>query len=294
MLKFISACILYALSCNALCASEYIGVPRPPNAYLFYVTGINDDNVITGLYIDNALKEYGFFGHLDGNYTDLEGGDAGLIYPLSISNTGWISGFTTTSTEDPCVTVPFLRSPDGVLTVVVKGGKPLSGLAAAFGSKGRFAGSYCDRNRVVRAYIGKNGKFKTAVPPDDNIVSTRVSGFNKHGDLSGTEATQIASFGFILRDGVFERLSFPGSTQSEVWGVNNSGLVTGTATFSQGDVYPFVYDSNSKNYSMLEFPSAYARGINNRGFVVLSDGFNAAVFCPLSKRKCDAARHSAR
>jgi hypothetical protein len=285
-------CLCGLMVAQVASAGELIQVPPIAGAVETLSLGINDHNVITGFYFDSAAEEHGFYATLDGQYTFFDSADGSQIVPIAIDNNGTISGFTTISSQSPCDSTPFLRSSDGIITIVKKGKKPLIGFAAGFGPKGEFVGSYCDKDQAIFGYVGRNGKYKNTLTLGDTPLATLAYAINKDGDVAGGEIEQFGENGFLLLGGVFEPVFYPGAASTLLTGLNDSGLVAGTARSSQGGSQAFILDTKTGVFSAIPAPGFASGGINNKGFVIITNGENSLVYCPLSKRKCNEAKQA--
>ena len=277
---------------QAASADELIFVPPVTGAGLMMALGINDSNVITGYYFDSAGKEHGFVGTIDGQYTSFDSNDGSEIVPLAIDNNGEISGYTTTSVQAPCASIPFLRSPGGNITTVMKGKKTMIGLAAGFGRGGEFVGSYCDKNGTALGYIGRNGKYKSTLTLGDEPMVTLAYAINKDMDIAGAELNQFGENGFLLLGGVFQQIFYPNSTFTMLTGLNDNGLAAGTARTQPQGTLSFVLDTKTGDFKTIPISGFSSGSINSKGFVVLTDSVNNLVYCPLSKRRCDAVKQA--
>jgi len=90
-----------------------------------------------------------------------------------------------------------------------------------------------------------NCKFLTfAVSSSDTLLEVNgisPSGINSSGVAVGEYEDSEAFFhGFIYKNGVFENVIYPGSRNTFVQGINNVGLITGLAFFSDGTNKGFI------------------------------------------------------
>jgi hypothetical protein len=72
----------------------------------------------------------------------------------------------------------------------------------------------------------------------------------------------------------YQTIRYPGSAQTQLYGISNSGLIIGTYTDAAGVTYGFTYQGGT--YTPLNFPGAsdsYALGINEFGHIVGSHSF---------------------
>ena len=75
----------------------------------------------------------------------------------------------------------------------------------------------------------------------------------------------------------YQTLRYPGSTNTEVYGLTNSGMAVGTYTDAAGVTHGFKYEAGT--YSIVDFPGAThsnVLGVNNLGHIVGGHSFNGS------------------
>ena len=103
------------------------------------------------------------------------------------------------------------------------------------------------------------------LPPES--ADLQPWGFNSTGTIVGE--LDFTS-GFILKGTNFTVVDFPaeGVTETLLTGINDTGLITGTAF---GDAGPFAFTLQDTNFALITIPGAsrsFAYDVNNRGVVV--------------------------
>jgi len=87
-------------------------------------------------------------------------------------------------------------------------------------------------------------------------------------------ASNAPSHGFLYSGGSFTLFDYPGASSTIPFGINDSGLISGTAYMNQNTTaFGFLYDGNT--FTTIRAPGKGAtlpRGINNAGVVVGGDG----------------------
>lgn len=142
---------------------------------------------------------------------------------------------------------------------------------------------------VSFVYDAKRGVFAT-VPDDPDFLASSVFGINDAGVMAGTVlSTGFTESGFVRdKKGIYTVFSMPGWDNTEVRGINSSGLVVGYAfddAFTK--TVGFIYDP-ARNAFVDFLPSPYTlvQGINARGdavgHVTLSAG-TACTGCPAGR-----------
>jgi hypothetical protein len=81
----------------------------------------------------------------------------------------------------------------------------------------------------------------------------------------------------------FTSIDYPGAVDTQVFGVNNSGQVTGDGFDAVGASSPFVYDAKKGSYTLIASPpglNAVVFGINEAGVMAggVDDGLNESGF----------------
>src|SRR5262249_49916772 len=116
--------------------------------------GINDNDVITGDYIDNSGAQHGFIGPFDGsNYKSFDDPD-GTTQPRAINDKGWTTGFDTGSLAQ------WERNPKGTLKPITQGGNPVDfALAQGLNKAGDFVGDYSNSKGVETGASGLKYKY---------------------------------------------------------------------------------------------------------------------------------------
>ena len=123
---------------------------------------------------------------------------------------------------------------------------------------------------------GPTGSLRGFTATGTNVVSLPMPpgstdlqpwGFDSAGTIVGE--LDFTS-GFILRGTNFTVVDFPaeGVTETLLTGINDAGLITGTAF---GDAGPFGFTLQNTNFALLAIPGAsrsFAYDVNNRGVVV--------------------------
>jgi uncharacterized membrane protein len=73
---------------------------------------------------------------------------------------------------------------------------------------------------------------KGFTPPALNCggISTEANGINDDDDIVG-ECNDGTEHGFLLRDGVYNLINYPGATGTIALGINNDGDIVGVSRF---------------------------------------------------------------
>ena len=104
--------------------------PPVPGSTAMGITGINDENIVSGQYETPDSQTHSYFGTLDGQYTSFDAPNPnGWTAVGGINNAGYITVLSNYQTED-CrfIGCEYLRSPDGNLAAILKAGTRLDGI----------------------------------------------------------------------------------------------------------------------------------------------------------------------
>jgi hypothetical protein len=157
---------LAAIATTAAHAGTWVAAVPVQGSSSMLLLGINDNNIVTGAYVDSNGAQHGFVGSFDGsNYASFDDPD-GTTEPRALDDKVDITGY------DTGTLTPWERFPDGTLTVITKDGMPLNQLAQGLDKRRVFAGNYLDKNGVSVGYLGKKAEYRSKVS-----LSIQNSGF---------------------------------------------------------------------------------------------------------------------
>jgi hypothetical protein len=110
-------------------------------------------------------------------------------------------------------------------------------------NSGLVGGDYTDLNGLVHGYLWTAVTGFLTVDVADN--QTGIRGINERGDITGVYSDGISrNHGFLLRDGAFTVIDFPGSIDNGPGAgtlvINNSGLIVGGFLDANGREHGFM------------------------------------------------------
>jgi len=125
----------------AASAATLVPIIPYPGATTTSVFGIADDNnTITGSYVDANGLTHGFYGTLNGSYSSFDFGSSGATQARAIDSSGTlITGFANIS-ADHCSFEEFEKIGSNSAKAIRWNGTPLNGEAQGLNTRGRFAG----------------------------------------------------------------------------------------------------------------------------------------------------------
>jgi len=145
-------------------------------------------------------------------------------YALGINNAGQIVGESDTGGYlDSNGIITLIRTPTGDT------GEPYG-----INNSGRIVGTF--HSNGVLGFVYDNGNFTFINAPNGlNESAAYTYGINDSGQIVGTyfvgevsPSTSVTSHGFVEANGTFQVIDVPGSIDTEVHGINNSGVLVGT------------------------------------------------------------------
>ncbi len=100
---------------------------------------------------------------------------------------------------------------------------------------GQIAGFFMDMgSNKRRSYVIQNGSLTLFDYPSASVVSTRAWDINPSGAIVGDYRDATGVHGFLLEDGSFASLTFPGATVTQARGINPGGAIVGWYTDATG------------------------------------------------------------
>jgi uncharacterized membrane protein len=142
--------------------------------------------------------------------------------------------------------------------------------ARAINARGDIAGRIHDASGIDHAFLLRDGQFTQIDYPGAGATVGR--GINNAGDITGNQDSAGGERGFILRDGVFQNISF--GDANDVWMAQDNGqvLVGDAAAGPGGALHGYIRDKLGKfhliDFPGLSVPCTSSRWINQRGDIV--------------------------
>ena len=91
-----------------------------------------------------------------------------------------------------------------------------------------------------RSYVVQNGSFTPFDFPGASTSLTQAWDTNPSGAIVGQYIDSTGSHGFLLEDGQFTSISFPGATATRAHGINPGGDIVGRYVDSSGKTHGFL------------------------------------------------------
>jgi hypothetical protein len=129
--------------------------------------------------------------------------------------------------------------------------------AYSINARGHIGGIYVDSAGVSHSFVLRsNGLFKTINVP--GAAATRaVRGINARGDIVGNINDSESRFhGYLLIDGKFRQIDYPGSTHTFVYSINNAGDIGGEFLNAEGNLVAFI---RTNKFYKLNIPQSSSR-----------------------------------
>jgi uncharacterized membrane protein len=209
------------------------------------------------------------------DFTTFDVPGASTTLALDINAGGVIVGRYATAGK----THGFLRSKAGEFTTIDFPGAVFT-TVNGIDRHGDIVGTYSlPASATVRhGYLRKNGQFTSIDPPGSNL--TTANGINDRGDIVGRFCTLAACVplpgngdfhGFLLREGRYTTIDFPGSRETNAFKITNRRQIVGGYGTPDGKELPFVFRHGK--FTSIALPGAKPisqdnGGINARGDIV--------------------------
>jgi hypothetical protein len=237
-----------------------------PGATSYFVAGLNDEGLAAGSWLTADGSEVGFIRFPDGRISTpiVDPNDnSGLTVLRAMNDEGVIAGFYGANvsnglllTEGKFRTVDF----PGALSTALRGINNLGDVSGTY--------SVVDLNADEFGFIiprrGPPISFKLSDPTGTGIV---VGGINDLRQLVGyyTDATSTL-VGFLRQpSGQFVSVIVPGALSTQVYGINDCGIVVGV--WGDGSTAHGFYGrpGNLHSFDVPGAAATFAQGINNEG-----------------------------
>jgi hypothetical protein len=234
-----------------------------PGAVATNVLGINSSGDMVGIFSGVSLPDHGFL-YSGGAYTTIDYPTGWTTTTSGINDSGVIVGQSTN--QSLSVTLGFRY--DGATFTPIQ--VPGAGATEAYGinNTGIIVGGYSTSvGNQAFALIGS--RFKDVTPPPGGYSLVYATGINSLGEIVGWDDSANIS-GFSYKNGKFQTITVPGSIWTEVWGVNDRGVVVGSYEKCSPCAFHAFALSNGRYFS-IDYPGAddtFGFGINKSGQIV--------------------------
>jgi probable HAF family extracellular repeat protein len=210
-----------------LSGGVYTTIDYPGAAYTS-VTGINDVGQIVG---DDSYDGFLYDLQTQAFTTISVPGQNGYTIPLAINNAGTIVGFISIQGKGP---VGFELAGGKYREVLPKGFE--FSFVAGINNSGEAVGQGSNFLNDLN-FLFNQGKFQPSGIP----MSASANGINDLNAIVGKYLSNNNYFGFVLQNGVFQRLRFPRENYTIAQGINTSGEVVGYFDDSSGVGHGFTW-----------------------------------------------------
>ena len=224
--------------------SVFKTIEVPGAAATLAARGINARGDIVGNFRDSAGNLHGYL-LSDGKFNKFDEGSDFSTF-LSINNAGEIAG---RGLNQPGAWIR--RTNGNFVGVGHSEGINLTWSALSVQDNGRVVVGWFNRLSTGRAHgfiSTRRGHFQVVDFPGQSVRCSGVSSINERGDMvglfSGTDPSGVCDHpidqhGFLLRNGEFTIIDFPGAVSTRAWALNNYGVIIGDFTDDSGNVHAF-------------------------------------------------------
>jgi probable HAF family extracellular repeat protein len=235
-----------------------------PGAVATNVDGINTNGDMVGGYSDSTGDGHGFL-YANGIFTFFDYPGQYRTYPWGINDSGVISG--SAWADDGSNIIGFLYAGSSFSTIQVPGkaGTSVQGINNASTVVGGVGAGL----EATQGFALAGTKFRNITPPG-TYTSVHATGINNVSQVVGW-TTGSTSAGFFYSKGKFKTISFPGSTMTSVWSINDSGMIVGWYEGCSPSCAFHGFVGIQGKYASLDYPGAsatFAFGINASGQIV--------------------------
>jgi hypothetical protein len=276
LLQTVAAAGLLMAGSSAIAGTWVAAVP-PQGSQAMLLFGINDNNIVTGAYVNSSGIQRGFVGPFDGSKYKSFDDSGGVTEPRGLNDKGYIAGY------DTGTLVPWERYPDGTLTDITRKGAPLNQIAQGLNKSNVFAGNYDNASGVSIGYLGQKAKYSSKIKL--SITNSGYAGraINNAGDIGGWYYdSSFIQHGFIIVGGTAMKINYPNAAYTVVEGLNDKGYVSGQYQDTSGVIHGFVYNISKAKFTTLDAPGAsltQAWDISNNDVVGVSTDVGSFVYC---------------
>ncbi len=220
--------------------------PDFPGAVFTNAVGINARGDIVGRWVDGA-GNHAYLRTSEGVYysLDLPAPCVATTLPAlmtvahGINDIGDIVGRCFDSNDPNAKELGWLWRHDGTFTILDDAAFRTTDAWTA-SARDLVAGDYSDSNEFVHGYLWTDASGFVTVDFPGNPTGLR--GVNERGDVTGVYGSTVDSLhGFLLRDGVYTTVDFPGSIGSGgTLVINDAGLIVGGFIDAVGEEHGFI------------------------------------------------------
>jgi uncharacterized membrane protein len=249
---------------NGTCSFQTLHLPVTPGGS-FIVEAINDIGAIVGSAFVNEGNDRGFL-FFRGKFSLFRFPGSVLTEAHDINNRAQIVGqYMDTSGN----LHGFLVHDGGFKTIDVPGS--LFTVVEGINDLGDMVGISLNGTDpgVTTSFLRHKGKITTFSFPGADPGRTGAFGINNRGVIVGTYDIAFMHHGFMLENGHFRSIDFPGAAETQVFKISNDGDIVGTYTPPFGISNGFSFDKGqfrTINQPNTSFNSV--RGVNNRDQII--------------------------
>jgi probable HAF family extracellular repeat protein len=236
-----------------------------PNAIYTYVNSINNHGTIIGNW-GNGSEHHDFIAR-NGEFEILEIAIEGA-QSTTLADLNDREDIVGTYQDANFQTHGFLRRANGQLTILQGPSPNATGLQPnAINNRGDIVGNWGDANGFSHPFVYRRGSFEDIQLSIAGASAVVPADINNRGTILGSYQTEDGRAHFFIhengRDTTFEE---PNTNNAAVYGINDSGLIVGTATTLGQDTqmpksHAFVYDRGVFTDLVPAFPEIPSQSI---------------------------------
>jgi uncharacterized membrane protein len=227
---------------------EYIPIAPTSILGVFYseATNINDRGDITGQMVDTDGFGHGFV-VTDGNVTILDVPGASETFALGINDSGLVAGYWDLLDADfNYLAIYGFTWKDGIF-IDTQISYPGAAGSAVFGinARGDLSGVWLPDffSGIEHGFVCPKSApcFSYDAPIQGNVPFTDGKEINAHGQVVGINVGDDGIWhSYLMTEGTFTMIDFPGSTGTGAFGINSAGQIVGKYFDANGDTHGFL------------------------------------------------------
>ena len=233
-----------------------------PGAFTTVVTAINTGGDMVGYY--NTLDAGPLHAFLlkNGVFTFLDYPGADVTVASGINDSDVVVGYAELGTSQ----IPYSYGNGTFTPIHVSGLKAFS--AVGINNGGDIVGCAEDNSGNTKAYFLRGQRYKLLSPPG-NFIYSCANAINTSGEIVGSRGTGGKTKGFDFKSGRYSTIAFPQQLETEAWGINDSGVISGWYLVLPASYNGFILVNGT--YTSFDYPGAmntFAMGLNASAQVV--------------------------
>ena len=268
----------FAASHRSASAYTFQAITDPKDPTFVQLLGINDSGLIAGYYGSGASAAHPNKGFTlpsphNGNFVSENYPGSVQTQVTAVTSTGNTAGFWVDAKGNNHGFIDW----NGVFTTVDApgaAGKTKTTQLLGLNAAGVAVGFYNDAAGTSHAFkYNQSTRVLTPLTPP-NADSAVATGINSKDEIVGFLTRDKTTAGFFVSHAAFDEFDYPGSTNTQPFGVNNNDEIVGSEVDAKGQSHGFTLTSPSTHasFTAIDDPqgvgSTVVNGVNDKGQLV--------------------------